>query len=678
MRQYLRTYCKFLFFIFSLVQLCNPVLAHEVLADNKAKEAFSKERNVSSLDIENILDSVPCFEKDMPIITDNEWDELEIDDIIIKWKKYTKTRFDIWGVKKLLRFAPGGSKEAIKCLVSDDKIFDLLDKIFEVIKENQDALLSYWEHGNKLHYDAKELYFGKLDKKMSRLSRALNNSQAILEIFQFLEIFKPFVKLFGTLGLGGVLNGFVLSKIFEKPFNLKENIIQGIKEPIRNHTFTPAVYKNENEINIHDRNKIFQFVKFATVADRYIFSKVLINTFLDKFIKNKSVSSVTAQLFAGLTQGLVVAFADYNLMYETKNSIKKISFLYKTTNKLHKNLVSIVSIIKALKKIDELANCYPQLGELEAVKNIIIFLRKEGISNKLKNLLELLETPTFNSYSLIFSKGRLLKAHKLFLEIKEEFIPFLHQVALLGGYRVIANIFRDHEKKRVKFCLVNFVDQKNPYVSLKNGWLPIIDEDKIVPNNIELGVKKGASNAVITGPNGGGKSTSMMMIAFNVLLSKLGIAAADEAYLSNFQKIRTSLHPRATVKSQKSTFMKEQARVKEIQDDIDTCDGNILVLLDEPYKGTFEAESALRVYKFGKDISSIKKCMLLMATHLQKPIDLPEYTDGAFKNLQMGYIQKDEYNFERTFKLEPGPAFWWFNNAKMRSDFIDWLCATES
>jgi len=679
MRQHFHSYYTFFLVTCLLWHQCSFICANDravTCSDNQTKEKSLDEQHIATLDIEKLLDSVILFEESRQVIGDNEWDELEVDDIIEKWKPYAVTRFDMWGLKKMLRYAPSGSQRTIKCLVKNDDLFKQLGDIFVELRETQDSLLSYWLYGNRLHYDAKSLYFGNLDKKDSSLSKMLNNNQTVLEIFQLLEGVNPCLRLLGTLGLGGVITGFVLSKTLGGQFSIKESIMSGLMEPIRNHTLTRSVWKDEN-CNMHDKHKMFQFATSSTLADKYVFYKLFMYSILEKYIKNEGVATITASVLSGFTQAALVALSDYKLISGTKRSLEKIRFLYKTTRQLHTNFVSIASFVKALKKIDDLSKRYPHLKAAEPIQYITKFFQKQALSNKLEKLLGLLETRTFDYPCAVFSRGRLLMAHKLFCEIKEELIPLLQQLAVLGGYRMIADIFRDHTNKSVKFCFVKFVEHQGPYVQIKNGWLPILDEDKVVTNSIALGGEGTASHAVITGPNGGGKSTAMSMVAYNLLLSRLGIAAAQEALVSDFQRIRTSLHPRASIKSQRSTFMQEQARIQDVLDDINTCDGNILVLLDEPYKGTFETESAERLCQFGSSIVNSKNCILLMATHLQQATDLATDTNGLFKNLQMGYTQKDDNTFERTFKLEAGPALWWFENAQMRSSFIDWLCAIE-
>ena len=65
--------------------------------------------------------------------------------------------------------------------------------------------------------------------------------------------------------------------------------------------------------------------------------------------------------------------------------------------------------------------------------------------------------------------------------------------------------------------------------------------------------------------------------------------------------------------------------------------------------------------------------MLLMATHLEKPIYLQDGTQGKFANCQLEFKQLDEKLFKQTYKLLSGPALWWFHNEEQRRAYIDSL-----
>jgi hypothetical protein len=66
--------------------------------------------------------------------------------------------------------------------------------------------------------------------------------------------------------------------------------------------------------------------------------------------------------------------------------------------------------------------------------------------------------------------------------------------------------------------------------------------------------------------------------------------------------------------------------------------------------------------------------MLVMASHLQQPIQLQEDTN-LFINKQMQITSNDDGTFNRAFKLLDGAACWWFTDIEKRMQFIDWLHA---
>jgi len=622
---------------------------------------------------EKILDSVPV-KHPTSIVGDNEWKELEVDAVIAHWKKYTKTKLDTWGLMQLLRFTPKGSQGVIRSLVENNQAYDILNNICDCVRENQDALLFYWDDSDDLYGGAKDLYYKTWFSKINKL---LNSSVAALEVSQMLEVAKPCASLLAIMGITGAFQEFFASKGLGVPFSWKKAIWNGLKEPVRKNRITPAVFKAVEDVGFFDNRKFFAYFQHATSGDSYMVAKRALQ-YLFCFIKNKKILSALSSPIAAATVSADVAWYDYRLFSLVRGSMQRLIFLQEVSKKLQNKISSIAKIIQELKKINSLVNCDPVFENCYAIKQIKRFLMKKEISKDLEELLCLLESSTFEKKSSWrFSRGRLLHTHRMLQEIKNELIPLLQHLGILCGYRTVADLYKDHQTKKVKYCFITFVDAEKPLIKLKNAWFPLIAEDEVVKNDFAFGENGLGVNAVFTGPNGGGKTTSMMTVAFNVLLSKLGIAAADEAYMSEFEKIRTSLTPLSNIKRGLSSFMAEQKRVSEVRKAIEGCDGNILVLLDEPYKGTVESESASRVCRFGKEISTIEHCSLLMATHLEKPITLADETKGIFANYQMGYIEHDDLTFTRTFKLEHGPALWWFHNPKKRSTFIDWLCMQE-
>jgi DNA mismatch repair ATPase MutS len=215
------------------------------------------------------------------------------------------------------------------------------------------------------------------------------------------------------------------------------------------------------------------------------------------------------------------------------------------------------------------------------------------------------------------------------------------------------------------------VDADEPIVAFNNLWVPVLNPHNVVTNDFVLGDAK-KTKAVITGPNGGGKSTILKAVGQAVFMAQSwGIVPASSGKLTLFEGMRTCLHPEEDLQRGISTFMAENGRMQEIQDFMQECnEGNkkVLALIDEPYRGTVDAESAVRINAFGEHALSWPHAAVMLATHVH-----PDMVMSQFDGYQVRINEPSVGMFERTFKVEEGIAHWWFEDAARRSRFIDWL-----
>lgn len=555
----------------------------------------------------------------------------------------------------------------------------------------------YWNENDILNNSSKSLYYSDYGKFFRKITNKLNSNENALNCLHVLSLSGPVINLIALSGISGIFENYIKAKSANAfGFNVKfrgwiRSFFDGLYTPIQDHNPFPVAYKNGyNFLSLFKSN-------YMSLGDKYILVNGTINSFIKNFVKNKKIKNG----FSSLSSGLIVigfqAYLDYRYYINVKKSIEEIMFLSRTTKMVKEGLSDISSMLKIFEKFSK-----------EQFTEPLSFLQKQGFIKTLdidqKNfrlLLKNLASETFDQKEAQFYNfGRMLNTHRLMNELKHKFVPLLQNIALLGGYRLIAKMIRDHKNSKLEFSFSDTIEPSdssessesseiiNPVshpcklikpnsqiIQIKNMWAPIISEDLVVVNDCNIGVDGFASNCVITGPNGGGKTSYMETVAINILFSRLGFVAGKEAKISNFSKILTSMRPAQDIQKGLSSFMAEHKRIEDIKNEINSCKGNIFVLLDEPYKGTVELESASRIYKFGEYIESkCKNCVMLMATHLRKPIELEANYPIAFKNYQMGYIQNEDNTFIRTFKILEGPAIWWFDDADKRCKFIDWLC----
>jgi DNA mismatch repair ATPase MutS len=139
--------------------------------------------------------------------------------------------------------------------------------------------------------------------------------------------------------------------------------------------------------------------------------------------------------------------------------------------------------------------------------------------------------------------------------------------------------------------------------------------------------------------------------------------------------VRTSLDPKEDLSHGISTFMAQKKRIKELYDYLQGSDPTfkVLAMLDEPYRGTTDYQSAQRIYAFGSQVARLQHAIVCIATHVRKPIDLADEYPAMFANYHVT-IEEPEFGlFKRTFKLAQGPAMWWFDDQDCAGRFVDWL-----
>ena len=163
-------------------------------------------------------------------------------------------------------------------------------------------------------------------------------------------------------------------------------------------------------------------------------------------------------------------------------------------------------------------------------------------------------------------------------------------------------------------------------------------------------------NAIISGPNAGGKSTILKSIMVNILFPlTIGIGPSREISLTPFSYIDTYLNIVDDIAAGNSLFKSEVLRVKELLETLKTLNPKkCCVIMDEMFSGTNPLEGEAAGYAVGKYMSLLPNTITLLASHYSKMTNLETDTNGLFKNYKVSVIKNRDNTLNYPFKLENG------------------------
>lgn len=246
----------------------------------------------------------------------------------------------------------------------------------------------------------------------------------------------------------------------------------------------------------------------------------------------------------------------------------------------------------------------------------------------------------YSSFSLRFMNRRLSQERQHLLELSTA----AAELAALAGIATYS------KQPGMIFPTIRSSDS-GPFLSIIDGHHPYVLADikgASVSNTVRLSAAQGEADQlmVITGVNGGGKSTYLRMVGSLVLLGQMGSAIPAAAAEWTPLAVASNMSSSDSLEDSESLFRSQVRRIKEIMRSLKN-ETSALVVIDEPFKGTSPRQHAALERALIRWI--LKKGYLgALATHSP---DLPAFADGL--------PGVSNYHFSGTqqrFSILPGPS----------------------
>lgn len=352
--------------------------------------------------------------------------------------------------------------------------------------------------------------------------------------------------------------------------------------------------------------------------------------------------------FLSLLLGSQYLFAGVNIFAPAINQ-------YNICDALQKKMMNIAGYIRAVNEMGSIISSNPELKKLlPQAKD----LASVGVlDDEAKELLATLQKSTFKGNPSFFSNyGRVLASFKIMQDVKSKFVNGLVEAGNLDAYVSLARLYEKHATgTQGQFCFVDFINADKPYISAERFWHPMLNPQSVITNDLTLGTKDTGHNIILTGPNAGGKSTSLKAITLCLWLAQAtGMAPASHLTMTPFSKINTYLNITDT-EGRESLFQAEMNRAQSLLESIKqlTPSQFSFVIMDEIFTGTNPQEGEAGAYGIAKHLSKFANNMTIVATHFKELTNLEATTNGSFRNYKVSVL-KENGRFVYPYKLEHG------------------------
>lgn len=354
-----------------------------------------------------------------------------------------------------------------------------------------------------------------------------------------------------------------------------------------------------------------------------------------------------------LIQGIAALIAGIMCGAKSLNCAKKIRSYSRLENCLHELMTHVAYVVDIMQKLRITIDAHPALSSCQELEDVGLFFDSPEHKNPaLQEFISLLCSEELHAEpSILWPHGNALRAYTLINQIKDAVAPALACIGRLDALVSLAQLCQESTDSRTQFSLVTFVHEEKPVLALTDVWCPATNAQNTTPHSITLGGNCSARNAVITGPDRGGKSTVLQEVTFAVIMAQsCGIAPARSMMLTPFHTITTCLSKNYTSDYEPDYHIKPDKLESQDPEEFH------FLVFDEALQSGSPIKNSNVSCKLINKLEHQPNSIILMTTHCTQVTKLVEQSK-TFKNYKLyAHTSLNEQN-KVSYSLEPGISY---------------------
>ena len=524
-------------------------------------------------------------------------------------------------------------QEIIRFLVEHEEICKTLQTLLEEIAEHENMIADFYKSEANKEYSMRVLG-GLYLSKASSVFYFMDDSLLLDNVAYMYDYAKIPLICLGVEPLQ-VLNRTITGNMFTFNFFNRYFVFKGFLENLQSS---------------------YNYDRMSTMGTLFVLKNLTDPSFLWNDIKHHFCAANDS----GIDKYVYLRWAGM-FPYSVWGTVHALMHKNRVLDLVHKKMNKVAILVKALKKFSSTLESHPELNNnlVSSSRIHALFGGNSDVSPKLKELLELLETPTFTTESKWSMRGRVKMAYHLFEQVKSELNDVFVAIGEIDAFVSAAQVFKECKDTVTPFTFA--VYEKNldkASLVLHDMWNPLIPRDQVISNSVTLGFDGLPRNMILTGPNAGGKTTFLRGVASAVVFAQtFGIVPAHFCQLTPFGNINTYVNIVDNIAQGESRFVAEVTRARELVKNTQENDSKAiftLSIIDELFSGTDPDQGKAASYAIAKKLGGINKSIVLMSTHFVETMSKLESATELFKNYKVDAHILPDGSIHYPFTIIPG------------------------